>query len=195
MFRHDACTRKPLRDVRFEKLPFAEYSVARPPARRARRWVRSVKRLSGTIPPPRLGATVGKHTSLAPRSSHRERRGEPQAASLPVVIGSGLHPFPFRTRKLSLIPPMVLHGKLCGRVGRCRHYSSKPVVSNRNGLLVLYAGPEPSTHSVPCAAWAIFFEPPRTRGGGVWESRSLPALFVEARCEKSQRAFLSYAGS
>src|SRR5204863_9589305 len=50
----------------------------------------------------------------------RERRREPQAASLPVVIGSGFHPFPFRTRKLSLIPPMVLHGKLCGRVGRCR---------------------------------------------------------------------------
>ena len=44
----------------------------------------------------------------------------PQAPSMPVVIGSGSHPFPFRTRKLSLIPPMVLHGKLCGRVGRCR---------------------------------------------------------------------------
>ena len=27
----------------------------------------------------------------------------------------------------------------------------------------------------------------------VWESRSLPALFVEARCEKSQRAFCLYA--
>src|SRR4030095_9250259 len=37
--------------------------------------------------------------------------------------GVGSHPFPFRTRKLSLLPPMVLHGKLCGRVGRCRHYS------------------------------------------------------------------------
>src|SRR5438552_3826040 len=53
-------------------------------------------------------------------------RTGPQAASLPVVIGSGSHPFPFRTRKLSLIPPMVLHGKLCGRVGRCRHYSTGP---------------------------------------------------------------------
>ena len=45
---------------------------------------------------------------------------------MPVVIGSGSHPFPFRTRKLSLIPPMVLYGKLYGRVGRCRHYSSRP---------------------------------------------------------------------
>src|SRR5437762_1892065 len=42
------------------------------------------------------------------------------ATSMPVVIGAGSHPFPFRTRKLSLLPPMVLHGKLCGRVGRCR---------------------------------------------------------------------------
>src|SRR3979411_3321316 len=60
------------------------------------------------------------------RSSHSERRRNPRQLSLPVVIGSGSHPFPFRTRKLSLIPPMVLHGKLCGRVGRCRHYSEKP---------------------------------------------------------------------
>jgi hypothetical protein len=32
----------------------------------------------------------------------------PQATSFPVVIGAGSHPFPFRTRKLSLPPPMVL---------------------------------------------------------------------------------------
>ena len=48
--------------------------------------------------------------------------GSSPGTTLPVVIGSGSHPFPFRTRKLSLIPPMVLRGKLCGRVGRCRHY-------------------------------------------------------------------------
>ena len=34
---------------------------------------------------------------------------DPQATSFPVVIGAGSHPFPFRTRKLSLPPPMVLH--------------------------------------------------------------------------------------
>ena len=28
----------------------------------------------------------------------------------PVVIGEGSHPFPFRTRKLSSLPPMVLRG-------------------------------------------------------------------------------------
>ena len=40
--------------------------------------------------------------------------------SFPVVIGAGSHPFPFRTRKLSLPPPMVLRAKVRGRVGRCR---------------------------------------------------------------------------
>src|SRR5215470_7424104 len=64
----------------------------------------------------------------------RARVAEPQAPSLPVVIGSGSHPFPFRTRKLSLIPPMVLHGKLCGRVGRCRHYFEKARLESQSGL-------------------------------------------------------------
>jgi hypothetical protein len=35
-----------------------------------------------------------------------------------VVIAQGKHPFPSRTRKLSLVALMVLHGQLCGRVGR-----------------------------------------------------------------------------
>src|SRR5690554_3669388 len=30
----------------------------------------------------------------------------------------GLHPFPFRTRRLSLKEPMILQGKPCGKVGR-----------------------------------------------------------------------------
>jgi hypothetical protein len=37
-----------------------------------------------------------------------------------VVLAKGFHPFPFRTRQLSPSAPMVLHGKLCGRVGRRR---------------------------------------------------------------------------
>src|ERR671913_1454261 len=51
-------------------------------------------------------------------------------SSLPVVMGAGSHPFPFRTRKLSLLPPMVLRGKLRGRVGHCRDYFSKPASSD-----------------------------------------------------------------
>src|SRR6185437_168817 len=39
-----------------------------------------------------------------------------------VIIPRGSHPFPSRTRKLSPAGPIVLHGKLCGRVGHRRHY-------------------------------------------------------------------------
>src|SRR5215213_6290203 len=37
-----------------------------------------------------------------------------------VIMAKGKHPAPFRTRKLSLSAPMVLHGGPCGRLGRCR---------------------------------------------------------------------------
>ena len=37
-----------------------------------------------------------------------------------VVMAAGSHPFPFRTRKLSLPAPMVLGGNSPGRVGRCQ---------------------------------------------------------------------------
>ena len=40
------------------------------------------------------------------------------------------HPFPSRTRKLSSSAPMVLHGKLCGRVGRRR------IFLTRNQILI-----------------------------------------------------------
>ena len=91
-----------------------------------------------------------------------------------MVIGSGSHPFPFRTRKLSLIPPMVLHGKLCGRVGRCRHYLDRP--DRENGWArFLYAGTW-SCHSFPCAAWAVLFSRCASLNGRVWESRSLPGI-------------------
>ncbi len=35
-----------------------------------------------------------------------------------VTIAAGIHLFPFRTEKLSPPAPMVLQGRLCGRVGR-----------------------------------------------------------------------------
>ena len=40
---------------------------------------------------------------------------------LSVILPRGIHPFPSRTRKLSPAGPIVLHAKVCGRVGRCRH--------------------------------------------------------------------------
>ena len=65
--------------------------------------------------PPKLAAQA----EVGPQAAQDPGKAYP-GTRMPVVIGSGSHPFPFRTRKLSLIPPMVLHGKLCGRVGRCR---------------------------------------------------------------------------
>ena len=126
-----------LRECGRSKLPFAGYSVVRF-ALRLRRRHGSLTRLSGTTL--RAFARFGELVGDMPRRSSersrspRQRRTGPQAASLPVVIGSGSHPFPFRTRKLSLIPPMVLHGKLCGRVGRCRHYFRRPDVERRRAF-------------------------------------------------------------
>ena len=62
-----------------------------------------------------LGRLVGAYRVLITRYTTG-----PQAAIFPVVIGVGPHPFPFRTRKLSLLPPMVLRAQVRGRVGRCR---------------------------------------------------------------------------
>src|SRR5687767_11422208 len=45
--------------------------------------------------------------------------------SFPVILSAGSHPFPSRTRKLSLLEPMVLRGKLRGRVGSRRDYFNK----------------------------------------------------------------------
>ena len=47
------------------------------------------------------------------------------------VIVSRKRPAPFRTRKLSLIAPMVLHSGGCGRVGRRRTSSEKGSGSRR----------------------------------------------------------------
>jgi hypothetical protein len=54
----------------------------------------------------------------------------------PVITPRGSHPFPSRTRKLSLAGPMILHGQLCGNVGRRRIKIEKAVSSNRCGLFL-----------------------------------------------------------
>ena len=50
-----------------------------------------------------------------------------------VAIAKRSHPFPSRTRKLSSSAPMVLHGRLCGRVGRRRKSLESPE-SNTNPI-------------------------------------------------------------
>src|SRR5579871_1089782 len=50
-----------------------------------------------------------------------------------VIVARGFHPFPSRTRKLSLSAPMVLHAQVCGRVGSRPIKQQKPG-SSRAGL-------------------------------------------------------------
>src|SRR5271154_5831884 len=56
------------------------------------------------------------HYSVGMASNRRETKS--------VILPRGFHPFPSRTRKLSPAGPMVLHGQLCGRLGRRRHNKS-----------------------------------------------------------------------
>ena len=51
-----------------------------------------------------------------------------------MAIAERSHPFPFRTRKLSSPAPMVLHGRLCGRVGRRRILTSTLLGSRSRGF-------------------------------------------------------------
>ena len=59
----------------------------------------------------------------APDSRVHPTSLEQSNPQFPVVFSTRPHPIPSRTRKLSLSEPMVLQGKPCGRVGRCRDYS------------------------------------------------------------------------
>ena len=57
-------------------------------------------------------------------SAESSRRDAPHAFKTPRLAGDHTardHPFPSRTRKLSLAGPMVLHGRPCGRLGDRRH--------------------------------------------------------------------------
>src|SRR5712691_7128967 len=118
-----------LRGVSREKLPFAEYS--------------GVSLFDKIV-------WDDSTFALGDACEWRREGRDPRQLRLPVVIGSGSHPFPFRTRKLSLIPPMVLHGKLCGRVGRCRQYSSEPASSGSRACVCTAA----AATQVSDAAWA-----------------------------------------
>ena len=40
-----------------------------------------------------------------------------------VLIAARVHPFPYRTRKLSSLALKILGGKLPGKISRCQHYN------------------------------------------------------------------------
>src|SRR3954451_24050447 len=72
----------------------------------------------------------------------------------PVVIERGSHPFPFRTRQLSLSSPMILRGQLCGKVGRRRDKiyegprgNSRAFFFSGTAVCILRGADEPATHA------------------------------------------------
>ena len=59
-----------------------------------------------------------------------------------VIVARGSHPFPSRTRQLSLSAPMVLHAQVCGRVGRRPDRQSKKPRPLDLGFLLVADGGE-----------------------------------------------------
>ena len=169
-----------------KKLPFAGYSVAANSKRTRQLFDKDC------LGRPRLRSLRELRRGRLPRRPARRsarlarRRRDPRQTSLPVVIGAGSHPFPFRTRKLSLLPPMVVYGKLYGRVGRCRHYFRERARWNPSSPFLLSRPAATAAEAVSQSDHRR--EPPGERRSGeqwttpldgkrVWESRSLPALF------------------
>src|ERR1700704_4960701 len=145
-----------------------------------------------------FGATVDRpQMACPPKLAQRAKGEEPTQTRLPGGIGSGFHPFPFRTRKLSLIPPMVLYGKLYGRVGRCRHYHQRPETLCLGPFSFL--GKRPIDAAVSHCRPSAGKPPGEPRSGErlrevtgwetVWESRSLPAL-IDKKPDVSSRVGL-----
>ena len=104
-------------------------------------------------------------------------------------MSEGPHPFPSRTRKLSPLEPMVLHGRLCGRVGSCRN-PFEPCHANRGRALFFSkkiswgreTNDDPVEHDIPLEkCWLnhlsrigkplncdTFDDVPLLRGGSKW---------------------------
>ena len=73
------------------------------------------------------GTAVPRTSRLWSSGANQERASSLQGKRniFLVVMAAGIHPFPFRTRKLSLPAPMVLGGRPPGRVGRRQIFSKK----------------------------------------------------------------------
>ena len=77
-----------------------------------------------------------------------------------VVIAKRPHPFPFRTRKLSSSAPMVLHGRLCGRVGRRRILTPRALTYFTSGPVSFpLHSPFPFPPQQPCYPTATGLSP------------------------------------
>ena len=64
------------------------------------------------------------HNSFCPQRLAQRMSTRANASCGLAILAVGVHPVPYRTRKLSPHAPMVLQGQPCGRVGR-RHPTSR----------------------------------------------------------------------
>src|SRR5437762_9920920 len=85
-----------------------------------------------------IGRGLGFHVNWRVRACYRTLNEH----RFPVAIAAGSHPFPFRTRKLSLPAPMVLGDRSPWRVGRRRNNSQK-TPRKRGVFVVLDLGLDP----------------------------------------------------
>ena len=69
--------------------------------------------------------------------------------NISVAIARRSHPFPSRTRKLSSFAPMVLHGRLCGRVGAAGFKTWRPFEKSKGLFYVVLKFPYALLHGIP----------------------------------------------
>ena len=70
--------------------------------------------------------SVQRYMSTAGCEQQHSQMENPQAEN-PVTIARRSHLFPSRTQKLSSLAPMILGGKLPGKVGRCRFFLAQNI--------------------------------------------------------------------
>ena len=71
----------------------------------------------------RMKNRVAIHNATKHRSGDLATSTNP----LPVLMERWSHPFPFRTRKLSISSPRILVWRRTGKVGQCRSIKEKPL--------------------------------------------------------------------
>src|SRR5207248_7896307 len=110
---------------------------------------------------------------------------------LSVILPRGFHPFPSRTRKLSPAGPIVLHAKVCGRVGRRRH-KIKADLRNQVGLFLFggerYAGRR--SRAMASLDWsqcsAVESIPGKVSGAWVLKGTRMPVSAIFENLDRSE---------
>ena len=110
----------------------------------------------------------------------QDDRARTSTKVFPVVKARGPYPIPSRTRSSSLSAPMVLHGSLCGRVGRRRKFFLKSRLFGG----VMGQPPNWLTWGARCC---IFSSPSTRRNTVRFFENLVEMMFVKASARLSRR--------